>query len=79
MSETYIVKCSCGYEASASYREKDNPYSSYGIWSFNNLHCQSNTVEKSVQMSLSEALVAAKPRCPECNENISASFFEEQE
>lgn len=71
MAEIKEIECSCGHRASASYREKDNPYSSYGIWTFSNLECVSNQVEKAVQMSYSEAINAAKPKCPLCGSKIS--------
>lgn len=71
MAEIKQIECSCGHLASASYREKDNPYSSYGIWTFTGLDCISNQVEKPVQMSYSEAVAAAKPKCPVCGTEIS--------
>mgnify|MGYP000078030853 CR=1 FL=1 len=64
------ISCPCGHMAKAGYREKDNPYSSYGIWSFENLNCIDNTVSKGVQMSLFEAISEASPECPICNEKI---------
>ncbi len=60
------IECKCGHIGFASYREKDNAYSSYGIWTFTGFLCGSNTVEKPFQMSFTEALSAAKPVCPEC-------------
>ena len=66
MAEIKETKCSCGHLASTSYREKDKPYSSYGIWMFNNLDCISRQVEKPVQMSYSEALNESKPEFPAC-------------
>lgn len=76
MAEIRNIKCDCGHEASASYREKDSAYSSYGIWSFSNLDCSSNTVEKPVSMSLLSAISEAGPHCPKCSAKIETRHFD---
>lgn len=71
MAEVKEIECSCGHLASVSYREKDSPYSSCGIWTFTGLDCVLSQVEKPVQMSYSEAVAAARPKCPACGAEIS--------
>ena len=72
MSDIYSVICSCGFDdAKAKYREKDSPFSSHGIWTFTGLICIKNTVEEPGDMSLSNALKEAEPKCPKCNVKIT--------
>jgi len=76
MSDIYSVNCVCGYnKAKAKCYERDTPYSSQVIWTFNGLTCNQNTVEKSGHFSLSNALSVAEPKCPKCNIEISEERF----
>jgi len=73
--ETYHIQCKCGYTAKATYREKDNMYSSRAIWSFNGFSCKKDTVERGGYMSLDQALSEANPVCPECGIDVAESMF----
>jgi hypothetical protein len=64
------IECECGHIGTASYREKDNAYSSYGIWEFNGFICTSNHVEKKFQMSFREAVLEAEPVGQKCGRAI---------
>lgn len=76
--ETYLVTCSCGKEAKATYREKDSAWSSYGIWHFYDLDCNSNAVEEPGQMGLGNALKEAQPKCSDCGIPITSSMLKEK-
>ncbi|WP_257291072.1 hypothetical protein [Endozoicomonas sp. ONNA1] len=78
MGERYKVICPCGYKAEAYYREKDNPYSSWGIWTFEGLKCSEKTVQKKMQMYLSEGLAFAGPVCPKCDRKVTEEDVKEE-
>lgn len=71
MVEIFKILCDCGHIATAKYREKDNSYSSYGIWEFSDLMCESIQVMKPLSMTLDEAILEAKPSCPNCKKSIT--------
>lgn len=73
--EKFEIICICGEIAHATYREKDTPYSSYGIWEFLNLNCKETSVEKKFTMSRSEAVVNAEPKCKKCGHSITSNNF----
>jgi hypothetical protein len=76
MSDYYWVTCDCGHKGSATYREKDNPYSSVAIWRFFDVSCMHNIVENPYVMSIDQAIKTAKPNCPACGCAITESMFE---
>jgi len=71
MVDHYTINCSCGFnDAKAKYYEKDSVYSSRAIWTFSNLKCDREQVEKPSYMSIEDALSQAKPSCPDCDAAI---------
>lgn len=75
MAEHYKVICTCSYMGSAKYREKDSPFSSYGIWEFQGFNCAKTPVERPVSMTMIDAIDEAKPFCPKCHQEINISMF----